>query len=182
MRGGVVVLDGEPCARAQPPHRQGNHGTDHCHAVRAAEQRVVRIMFGHFGSQFDLGGYVGRVADDEINPAVEVREQAGGGHVGLHQFDVGTGGVSLRIPQRRRGVVDRDNGGPGNGPSQGHGQRSATGAEIDDQRVRPVLHRFERPPQQRLRLRARNEHPGSDVQHQRPERRQAGQMLQRDPP
>ena len=41
-----------------------------------AEQRVGRIMFGHFGFQSRAVGNVGRVGNDEVHLAVELGQQA----------------------------------------------------------------------------------------------------------
>ena len=49
---------------------------DDGHAVRSAEQRMRRIMFGHFGFQRRAVGDVGRVGDDEVDGAVEFGQQS----------------------------------------------------------------------------------------------------------
>ena len=81
------------CSTATRPPGRSNRAasvddrSDDPHAVGAAEQRVGRIMFGHFGFQLRTVGNVGRVGDDQVDRAVVVGQQAGCGDVGFDQFD-----------------------------------------------------------------------------------------------
>ena len=71
------------CSTAQrPPSRrqpcgQSDNRIDDGHPIRAAEQRMRRIMVRDFGFQYGPVGYVRRVGDYEINLAVEFGEQPG---------------------------------------------------------------------------------------------------------
>src|ERR1700759_2788435 len=85
-RRGVVVLDGEQSAGAQPPPGLDDEGGYHRHAVRPAEQRMWRIMLSHLGFQHGIVGNVWRVGDDEVDQSVEFGKQAAGGDVGAHEF------------------------------------------------------------------------------------------------
>ena len=71
------MLDSEAAAGAQPSRRESDDRVDHPHAVRAAEQRMRRIMFGHFGFQYRAVGDVGRVGDKEVDLPVQFRQQPG---------------------------------------------------------------------------------------------------------
>ena len=82
-RCGVVVFDADSARRPQQPGGQVDDAVDDRHAVRPAEQRMRRIMFGHFGFQCRTVGDVRRIGHDEVDGAVELGKQARLGHVGM---------------------------------------------------------------------------------------------------
>ena len=164
---------------AQPAPGQCDDGVDDRHPVRPAEQRVWRIMFGHFGFQRRTVGDVGRVGDDEIDAAVQLPKQSGLCHVGAQQLDGCAGHVAPRIGQRVARVVDRDDARVGPAPGQGKRERGGPRAQVDDQR--PRRERLGRGPfQQSFGLRPRNEDTRADVNRDGTERGGFGQVLQRD--
>ena len=82
-RRGVVVLDGEEAARAQPAAGEPDDGSDHRHPVRAAEHRMGRIMVRDFGFELDAIGHIGRVGHHEVDLPVELGKQARVGDVSV---------------------------------------------------------------------------------------------------
>ena len=99
-RRGVVVLDGAATTAAQKAGSEFDDTFDDGHAVRAAVQRVRRIILGHFGFQPHAVWDVGRVGDDEVDLTGPLCEQPGRCHVSADEFDRRSGGVAARIHQR----------------------------------------------------------------------------------
>ena len=76
------MLDGEQATGAQPAPGEGDDGGDHRHAVGPTEQRMMRIMLGHFGIQIGAVRNVRRVGHHQVDLPVEFGKQAGVGDVG----------------------------------------------------------------------------------------------------
>src|ERR1700739_4701957 len=86
-RRGVIVLDSEKTAWAQPAPSEAHHGLYHRHTVRPTEHRVRRIMLSYFRFQNDTIGNVRRVRYDQVNPPVQLGQQAWRSDVGADEFD-----------------------------------------------------------------------------------------------
>ena len=88
------MLDGTAAAVAQPSSCELDDGVDDDQSVRSAEQRVRRIVFGHFGFQRHAVGDVWRVGDNEVDSVFELSQQSGRSDVCADQFDRRPGDIS----------------------------------------------------------------------------------------
>ncbi len=130
---------------------------------------------------------VRRVADDQVEAAVEVCQTALGAV--QVQVDLGItgrdpeGGVAPRPLQRLRVPLDGVHGRAGDLVGQRERDRAAAGAQVHAERVRPALPPYgvDSPLHHRLGLGPRDEHPWSDGKLEVAEADGAGEVLQRDP-
>ena len=129
------MFDGAATAVTQQPCGHPDDRIDDGHPIRPAEQRVRRIMFGHFGFQCRAVGNVGRVGDDEVHLAVEFGKQPGPGDVGLDELDGRSCDVASGVGERVLGVVDGDDAGVGPVLRERHCEGAGARAQVDDQRA-----------------------------------------------
>ena len=182
---GVVVLDPERAAGAQQRRRPGDDRPDHRQTVRAAEDRLGRVVPGHLRRDHHVVRHVRRVAEQHVHPAHQVGQQVRRGHVGLDHLDrpVPRRGPLRRVApqpgQRRRGPLHRDH--PRPRQLLGHRQRdrARAAAQVDHHRVGPALGLLDAPAGQQLGLRPGHEDARADRQLQVPEPGATGQVLQR---
>ena len=145
--------------------------------------RVVRIVFGHFGFQLGTVGNIGRVGHQQVDPAVEIRQQAGFGDVGRDEFDgrcrrrCGARSPAPRRSRRRAMTA-----------ASGRCRASATasaprpGAQVDDDRVTLRLERCAVAHSSMDSVSGRGMNtPGPTCSISGPNGGDSGQMLQRHP-
>ena len=160
----VVVLDRE--RTAWPQERDGvfDDGWDDRKAVRTCEDGHPGVACANLGRHRRGVRDVGRIADDEIDAAREVRKEFGGAHVGGVEHNAAAMGVDVAARPGQRLRIEFDGVHLGVGPQRGEGERerSRARAEVHHQRRPDARERRDAPLQQQLGLRPRGEHAGPD--------------------
>lgn len=128
---GMLYHDG--AAGAQQPRRDVFDDADRVEPVGPRPQRRRRVVRSDLGVA-DLGAHrdVRRVADDDVDRTAQIG--AAGRHVAEAQFDVSAQAVDASPLVRHRVGLDGVHASIGDLVGDRHGNRSGTGAEVDDDR------------------------------------------------
>jgi hypothetical protein len=151
-----------PAAVAQQAGRRGDHRADDVQAVRAAEHGTRRVPLGDLGRQDGAVGHVGRVAQHEVDPRLQLDEQVVPPDVRGVQHDPAAVGLDVAPGPDQCVGVGLDGVHDGVGPARRHrdGERAGAGAEVDDDGCGHVRDGGEAPLQQQLGLRRGLNTPG----------------------
>ena len=182
----VGVLDAEPAAGTQQPGGGDEQPADDVQPVRAAPQRQRRVVVGDLARHAGAVGHVRRVGDDDVDGAVELARAAPGRSCRRRSTSTGVspaadaGGGVVPGPLDRAGVA-LDGGDAGAAGARARSTARSRRSRCPGRRRRAVRpgQPLQRPAGELLGLRPRHEDPGADRQLEVPERRPAGEVLQR---
>ena len=162
---------------------------DHGQPVRPGEHRLGGVVLGDLRLDGGAVRHVGRVRGDQVGAALQVGQQARVQDVAAAQLDPACRRRSTCAATLRRAQASADGERstpitrgvrPGGGDGQRDGARCPVHRSTTTGAVTPAM-ALQRPLDQRLGLRPRDEHAGTDLHRGAAELHRADQVLQRDP-